>query len=184
MPVSTTLSDLSELTLVACDASYFTSTNPVPPGSPLAPLDEGDPTVLPRFDIPSGFFARSEFIDPPGTPTGFKAIAYEKDSPGNPKEVILAFGGTDGLDPTDWVANSQHLGWNQWEGNRAQIFDYLNSLAPDTKITITGQSLGGALAQYAAYEWIRDQKVIATANNTTFDMSRISLITFNALGNV
>jgi hypothetical protein len=76
------------------------------------------------------------------------------------------------------VANTQHLGWNQWIANKPQIFEYLNSLSPDTKITFTGQSLGGALAQYAAYEWIQS-KIAADPN---FDKSRISLVTFNALG--
>ena len=179
MPVSTTLNDLSKLALVASDSSYFTSAHPVLPGSALAPLDEGDPTILPRFNFVSGFFARSLFIDIPGIPTGFKAIAYEKGPVGNPDEVILAFGGTDGPNPTDWVSNTQHLGWNQWIANKPQIFNYLNGLPPDTKITFTGQSLGGTLAQYAAYEWIRDQKQIAGA---AFDMSRISLVTFNAVG--
>ena len=60
MTVSSTLSDLSELALVACDASYFTSANPVAPGSPLGPLDEGDPTISPRFNIAAGFFEKSE----------------------------------------------------------------------------------------------------------------------------
>jgi Ca2+-binding RTX toxin-like protein len=178
MPVSQTLNDLSKLALVASDTSYFTSAHPVLPGSALAPLDEGDPTILPRFDFAAGFFEFRQFPDAPGIPTGFKAIAYEKNLVGSPKEVILAFGGTDGPDPTDWVANTQHLGWNQWIANKPQIFEYLNSLSPDTKITFTGQSLGGALAQYAAYEWIQS-KIAADPN---FDKSRISLVTFNALG--
>jgi hypothetical protein len=80
MTVSTSLSDLSKLALVACDSSYFTAINPVPPGSSLAPLDEGDPAILPRFEIASGFFETSEFTDLPGVSTGFKAIAYENNS--------------------------------------------------------------------------------------------------------
>ncbi|HMD80178.1 MAG TPA: hypothetical protein VKE92_02650, partial [Anaerolineales bacterium] len=181
MPVSTSLSDLSELALVACDTSYFTNTNPVPLGSPLGPLDEGDPTIFPRFNFPADFFQTSQFIDPPSVSTGFKAIAYEKTSVGNQKEVIIAFGGCDGgllSNPTDWVSSTQHLGWNQWDTNRAQIFDYLNRQPADTKITFTGQSLGGALAQYAAYEWIKSK----TEVDPTYDKSRMSLITFNALG--
>ncbi|MBC7837923.1 MAG: putative Ig domain-containing protein [Nitrospiraceae bacterium] len=143
----------------------------------MAPLDEQDPTIVPRFDIQAGFFEFKQFSDAPGIPTGFKAIAYEKNSPGSPKEVILAFGGTDGPNPTDWVTNTQHLGWNQWNENRDQIFEYLNSLSPDTKIAFSGQSLGGTLAQYAAYEWIQSKTA-----DPTFDKSRINLITFNALG--
>ncbi|HSL03114.1 MAG TPA: putative Ig domain-containing protein [Nitrospiraceae bacterium] len=177
MPISKTLNDLSKLALVASDASYFTTFFPVAHESALAPLDERDPTIVPRFDIQAGFFEFKQFPDAPGIPTGFKAIAYEKNSPGSPKEVILAFGGTDGPNPTDWVANTQHLGWNQWNENRDQIFEYLSNLSPDTKITFSGQSLGGTLAQYAAYEWIQSKTA-----DPTFDKSRINLITYNALG--
>ena len=55
MPVSTTLSDLSELALVACDTSYFANANPVPLGSPLGPLDEGDLTSFPDLTFPQTF---------------------------------------------------------------------------------------------------------------------------------
>lgn len=181
MSISTSLNDLSKLALVASDSAYFTSAHPVLPGSALAPLDEGDPTILPRFDFAAGFFEFRQFPDSPSVPTGFKAIAYERNTPGNPKEVILAFGGSDGgplANPADWVSNTQHLGWNQWNENRDRIFEYLDSLPPNTKITFTGQSLGGALAQYAAYEWIKSK----TTTDPNFDKSQISLITLNALG--
>jgi hypothetical protein len=101
MPVSLTLNELSKLALVASDASYFSSDFPVDHESVLDPLDEGDPTILPRFDFESGFFESIQFTDIFGVPTGFKAIAYERSSAGNPKEVIIAFGGTDGPNPTD-----------------------------------------------------------------------------------
>ena len=183
MSISPSLNELSKLALVASDASYFSSENPVLPGSALAPLDERDPSIPPRFAFETGFFEFRQFPDAPNVPTGFKAIAYERNSPGNPKEVILAFGGSDGgplSNPTDWVSNTQHLGWNQWDANKTQIFQYLNSLAADTKITITGQSLGGALAQYAAYEWIKSKTTPGPTFDPNFDKSRISLITFNA----
>ncbi len=125
-------------------------------------------------------------MDPSGVQTGFKAIAHEQGAVGDPEEVILAFGGSDGgplANPTDWVSHTQHLGWNQWELNRPQIFQYLNTLPPDTKITFTGQSLGGALAQYAAYEWIKSKTTPDLPTlDSTFDKSRINLVTFNAFG--
>jgi len=91
------------------------------------------------------------------------------------------------------VSNSQHLGWNQWNtqnAGRDLVFGFLNGLTnPDGslftgKIHFTGQSLGGGLAQYAAYEYVRDQKALAAQNNTTFDASRITLTTFNGFGGV
>ena len=114
MSISSILNDLSKLALVASDASYFTNAHPVLHESALAPLDEGDSAILPRFDFASGFFARSLFIDIPGIPTGFKAIAYEKGPVGNPDAVILAFGGTDGP-----MGRIRRIGWpirNIWDG--------------------------------------------------------------------
>jgi hypothetical protein len=56
MSISLTLNDLSKLALVASDTSYFTKSFPVAHESALAPLDERDPTIDPRFAIQAGFF--------------------------------------------------------------------------------------------------------------------------------
>jgi len=186
MSLPSGLNNLAKLTLLASDESYFSSEFPVLEGSLLQPLpDTPSYNLFPQFDIVQ---ARSFHEDKQETidATGFKFIAFKNVET---NEVIVAFGGTDGLNAQDWAANVEHLGWNQWEnGGRTAVFNYLSSLRnadgnPFTgKIHFTGQSLGGALAQYAAYEYVQDQQRIATANNTTFDPSRITLMTFNAFG--
>jgi len=100
--------------------------------------------------------------------------------------VIVALRGTDGPDPQDWVANSQHLGWNQWSSpdGRGRIFAFLDGLAPPGEafagtIHFTGQSLGGGLAQYAAYEYVQSHQ-----NLTGFSKANITLTTFNGFGGV
>lgn len=187
MTISSTLNELSKLALIACDESYFTPTRPIQDNSPLTPLpDTPKYDILPRFLFQQGFFKQTQFEV---TELGFKAIVFKNQAVINgPAEYILAFGGTDGPDKVDWTSNTQ-LGWNQWADNRvqSQIFTFLNSLGANDKITFTGQSLGGALAQYAAYDYIR-RKTVNFPGNTdfdpTFDKSRISLITFNGLGGV
>lgn len=183
MALPTGLNDLAKLTLLASDESYFSPQFPVSIGNLLQPLlDTPSYNVLPQYDIVPArtFVVDRTFID---NTTGFKAIAFRN---AETNEVILAFGGTDGVNAQDWASNVEHLGWNQWDGNdgrnRTAVFAYLNSLDPTTTIHFTGQSLGGTLAQYATYEYVQAQQVIATANNTTFDASRVTLTTFNALG--
>lgn len=176
------LNDLAKLALLASDASYFKTDLR---GSALAALLDTTYGVAPKYSVPSGYFAVAQGVDPN---TGFGFIAYQNEQT---NEVIVALRGTDGPNPQDWVANSQYLGWNQWNargGGRDLVFGFLDGLTnPDGspftgKIHFTGQSLGGGLAQYAAYEYVRDQKTLAAQNGTTFDASRISLTTFNGFG--
>ncbi len=172
------LNDLAKLTLMASDESYFTLQ--VPFFSLLQPLpDTPAYNVSPQYDIVPGLSFQQDF-ERTDEATGFKVIAYKN---AQTDEVILAFGGTDGVNFQDWASDVEHLGWNQWiDDNRTAVFNYLNGLGPTTKIHFTGQSLGGALAQYATYEYVQVQQATASGNNTTFDSSRVSLITFNALG--
>ena len=181
------LNDLAKLTLLASDASYFTSNHPVLSGSALAALLDTNYGIGPQYAVPTGFYEVAQGVDPD---TGFGFIAYRNEQT---NEVIVALRGTDGPNPQDWVANSQYLGWNQWDvdgGGRDQVFAFLDGLTnPDGssftgKIHFTGQSLGGGLAQYSAYEYVRDQKALAAQNGTTFNASRITLTTFNGFGGV
>src|SRR5688572_7619876 len=93
-------------------------------------------------------------------------------------DYILAFRGTDGRDGKDWLANIQ-LGRNQWQGAMDDVSDALQTLTNadgspfSGTIHFTGQSLGGALAQYAAYEYAR-------VLGDSFRADRATLTTFNA----
>ncbi len=187
MALPTGLNDLAKLSLLASDTSYFDLAHPAPIA--LGSLDDtsyGQRTAL--YSVPVGFTKAIEFNDT--TTTGFGFIAYIKTgvTPAE-TEVIIALRGTDGPNSTDWVANSQSLGWNQWnQQGRAQVFSFLDSLKlnptdPDSAfegtIHFTGQSLGGGLAQYAAYEYVQSHQGL-----TGFSKANITLTTFNGFGGV
>ena len=113
--------------------------------------------------------------------TGFKAVIYSNDET---REIVVAMGGTDGTNLQDWWGNVTHYGWNQWATNRVLILQTLDGLiaqlggpnGEEPQIHFTGQSLGGALAQYAAYEFVE--------THDDFPKSQLSLVTFNGLGAV
>lgn len=86
-------------------------------------------------------------------------------------EVVIAFRGTDEL--KDWKTNTQ-LGKNQIKEIEAELKAYVEELSkeePPKSITFTGQSLGGGLAEIAAYK--------AQKNSPQAD---ISLVSFNGFG--
>lgn len=189
MALPSGLNDLAKLTLLASDASYFTNSAPVLSGSALAALFDTSYGLSPQYSVPSGFFEVAHGVD---LDTGFGFIAYRKDgSIPAETEIIVALRGTDGPNPQDWVANSQYLGWNQWNvdgGGRDQIFAFLDSLRPNPldpntafegKVHFTGQSLGGGLAQYAAYQYVQSHQSLAG-----FSKANITLTTFNGFGGV
>jgi len=98
--------------------------------------------------------------------SGFDCTIYRKIGT---NEIIVAFAGT--RDGQDVVADLA-LGKRQWEESRAQLWNSLNKLHA-TQISFTGYSLGGAVAQYAAYDYIRQNP-----NNH----ANVKLCTFNGLG--
>jgi hypothetical protein len=111
--------------------------------------------------------------------TGFGAVIYQNAAK---TKAIVALRGTNGLDPSDWYTNL-HLGETQWVKNigalAAEVLD-LRDAAGKTfngEILFTGQSLGGALAEYAAHEYSRQAELIGRS-----DATKLSLITFNGLG--
>ena len=184
MPVTQPLNELAKLALIASDDSYFTAALAAP--STLAPLRD-TPTydIPPLFAFSQGFNKVSDDNNSRIDSIGFKFVAYRNETT---NEVIVAFGGTDGSDPVDWTGNTA-LGWNQWLQGRARVFELLrnsNIVNASTKVHFTGQSLGGALAQYAAYEWVKTKLTVTDTNDpeflADFDKSNVSLTTFNGLG--
>src|SRR5262245_10634435 len=161
MSISGLLNILAERTLIACDAAYFTNTNvtdPRPVGDtdpshlykddPLAPLLDASAIlnsyrpVYSYVSLTQGYLVDREFID---IPSGFKAVAF-RNSTSN--DIILAFGGTDGTNATDWKASIGSYGYTEWTAGRTAVLDYLNGLPrnPDTgelnvTVNFTGQSL-------------------------------------------
>ena len=120
---------------------------------------------------------------------GFGAVFFRSKTPGaaGKYEYILAFRGTDGRDKQDWFANLD-LGMNVWNDHRAAILSLLTTRDLDTNrapsdgiIHFTGQSLGGGLAQYAAYDYANELELSDDKEQLA---SRMTLTTFNGFGGV
>jgi hypothetical protein len=129
----------------------------------------------------AGYTLGAAFIN---NDTGFKAVALI----GPLNEQIIAFAGTENLQ--DGGADVQ-LGWNQWLGKRPDgsvgkggqdVLNYIRAHASNP-IYITGHSLGGGLAEYAAYyaKAQVEQLVRSDRQDPTFKLN-LSLTTFNAMG--
>ena len=171
---------LSERLLIACDQSYA-GEKLVVGVSHLEPYF--DPPLVDQFKppYPSNFPEYIVQFRIEDHATGFKCVIYQDVAT---RELIVAMGGTDGTDIKDWWANVTHYGWNQWKNNRATVLTALQDLIGRTqgpnseqpRIYFTGQSLGGALAQYAAYEF--------EETHEDYPRTELALITFNALGGI
>jgi len=107
---------------------------------------------------------RALIVDDPNT--GFHAEVYQK---AGTKEYLVAFTGTQGGQD---ALSDITLGISQWKNNMELLISRIGALTDATKIKFTGNSLGGLLAQYASYEYLKSPG----AHGST------SLITFNAPG--
>ncbi len=159
---------------------------------------------LSQFD---GSFAENRVVEPISTPRGsenvvefskwrlvlgideqdlgFGASVYKLDGQ---NEYLVALRGTDGPDPKDWLQNASYSvpAWNRYgpqltDPTGGFLFRPLDGNGPipaDGIVHFVGQSLGGGLAQYAAYDFARELK-----NRGLPDLeirNRVSLTTFNA----
>ncbi len=104
--------------------------------------------------------------------TGFKARLYKD----NDNNYIVSFAGTE--DAQDAYQDVANFGWGQWESKRGEILNFFKGLSDDGdlgSVVFTGHSLGGALAQYAAYDIVSESIISGESS---------SIITFNGLGGV
>ena len=105
--------------------------------------------------------------------TGDGLTAYALRDPGT-GNVVIAFRGTS--DGEDWKDNVGNLGWRQWQEAKPDVERYLkNNWKDGAEVTFAGHSLGGALAQYAAYE---------AAGDYAGRRDTMNLVTLNGLGAV
>jgi len=175
-------SNLSKTLLVACDQAY----NPaVSPGSTLlaphpdstGPGADVSPNTMPPEWNSLGLNQWAVVIRRDDPSTGFGATVYRKANADGSGDYIVAMQGTRGLNIQDWGGNLIY-GWDKWGGPSAGLAQALLSeivgLADVNKIHFTGQSLGGALAQYALYDY--------AAQKPDFDASKVTLTTFSGLG--
>jgi hypothetical protein len=157
------------------------------PPSLVVALDNSPTALTRRSFVASGisvvefdnWIVAKTFVDPGD---GFGAVVF-KSRFANPEtgkfDYIIAFRGTDGLNAQDWYANLD-LAINIWARQDEGVMSYLFGTAQEEKIDqntlgrihFTGQSLGGGLAQYAAYTY-------ALQRGQSFRPESISLITFN-----
>src|SRR5690349_16336304 len=165
---------LSETLLVASDMAYAAGTQFSFTGVSLEPYDDTPPdNFRPDFVYDHEYVETRDLTD---APSGLKAILFNKAST---NEYIIAFGGTDGLDPKDWQANALHLGWNQWQAAKAVVNRWItDARAIGATVHFTGQSLGGALAEFAAYDYLTSLGTDKVADN----QAHITVTTFNGLG--
>lgn len=104
----------------------------------------------------------------------------------SPKEIIIAFRGT--ISTTNWISNVKasqkkfkyikeecltHRGFTDiYSSARNEIISTINRLSPDKTITITGHSLGGALATLCAVD-IAANTSYKSPNLFTFGSPRV-----------
>ncbi len=177
--------------IVADDQSYNGPTSPyysaalMSVGAPLTEFKDGDSAnLMPGGWQPdlAGWTVDKRYDE---SATGFGAVIYKKPSgDGTTFDYIVALQGTRGPNAQDWHGNLTY-GWEKFVGAQGQ--ELMNRLTgPDGilstthSIHFTGQSLGGALAQYVAYRYVDVRREFGRAINP----SDMSLTTFNGLGGV
>lgn len=123
--------ELTKLLLVACDQAYFKGD--MSANTPLAPLPDktstdpsyNDPAIYndyPLYGWESGYVVHTTISD---SEKGGKLVIYRHQTT---QDIIVAFGGTDGADPLDWVANTQNVGWDQWTKLKDRLLTTLSGL--------------------------------------------------------
>jgi hypothetical protein len=199
MAISLDLNKWAILGLVASDLSYRPKPDGLPlmsykdssagnefgfPGSLLNGLSRSDPSNQSSFtDSERQVISFQNWhVDKVIEETNGFGVIFLKSTFADTKtglfDYIAAFRGTEGADPKDLFAD---LGLAEavWRSERDSVFDYLNSVSG--RIHFTGQSLGGGLAQYALYDYVRRKSLLDPSFNAKAD---VTLVTYNAFGGV
>lgn len=120
---------------------------------------------------------------------GFGAVIFRsKILVDGKRQYIVALQGSDGANAQDWFQNLD-LAKNVWDLSGEPLIDslLLGTGLPDGEIPrlgvihFTGQSLGGGLAQYAAYSYVQRAR---EADVTWDPKENVSLVTFNGFAAV
>jgi len=189
--IAPTRSDLSQILLVASDQSYdadvstgaFLSEHPDSVGLGANDYPNTMPSAWNALGL-SDWIVKQRFNY---SETGFGATIYQKANADGSADYVVALQGTRGSNIQDWGGNLIY-GWDKWSHQTVQgpnpetsFLAYILSLPNVNKIHFTGQSLGGALAQYAAYEYF-DRRVSAAPDSREAVRASMTLTTFNGLG--
>ena len=123
--------------------------------------------------VPEDWHCDPSLTDLPETPPGsykvkgMKHQVWVKESQGAPQLAVIVFRGTDANQLGDWLSNFRWITrfipflWDQYDQTRdliqCLVKNIRNKYGNNTYIITTGHSLGGGLAQQAAYmsEYIR-----------------------------
>lgn len=193
-----TTEKLSRYSLVACDQAY--NSQVVNNVTSLAPYLDSPGTDTPPNTMPASFYDPMyvglndwtvfDRIDDPRT--GFGATIYKRVANGK-TDYMVAMQGTRGPSAQDWLGNAG-FGVDKWESTDGGklLTTKLSALLTATNgdrltgdIIFTGQSLGGALAEYAAYDFRQLASRLAQNQQIqAFNNNRIALITYNGLGSI
>lgn len=130
----------------------------------LAALAYGNIDGLPA---PEGWTKSPDQLDDPQT--GLYVEVWDRAS-GPAPEVAIVFRGTNPRELKDWWSNARWLtrfiptGWDQYDAVRARIAGFVDrarTRVPGAAIVTVGHSLGGGLAQQAAYAHPEIKRVYA-----------------------
>src|SRR5690242_10452877 len=160
-------------------------------GSPTAYLLDKEPATEAIVVVFSGWEFVTKFQD---SENGFGAIVYQSTEPiAGKTHYIVAFQGSDGLNGQDWIQNLD-LARDVWGKETGAVTEFLvggdqvnlPGIVPSTGVIhFTGQSLGGGLAQYAAYDYVARMTGPTRPTGSTFRTDTdVSLVTFNGFGAV
>ena len=181
--IGSSRSNLTSILLVACDQAYDSL---VSLGTFLAPYPDSHgqgadkyPNTMP--DAWSNLELGQWIVDKryEENETGFGATLYRRMNVDGSFDYVVAMRGTRGPNIQDWSGNLIY-GWDKWEGQAAitsaVLREDLRNLPNVNRIHFTGQSLGGALAEYALFDYARLSE--------DFDPAKVTLTTFNGLGGI
>lgn len=125
-------------------------------------------------DAPAGYERIPTIIE---NSYGLHAEIYRKKGT---QDYIVSFRGTQVNQINDITTNA-NLGWPQFDESRNDIRNQIETLIDQGgRVSITGHSLGGALAQFAAYDLLENSNDDKRAKI----LNQVSLTTWNALGGV
>ncbi|QPN62959.1 DUF2974 domain-containing protein [Synechococcus sp. CBW1004] len=124
---------------------------------------------------PAGYLRDKEVLS---SPSGLHMEIYRRTGS---RDYIISFRGTETTKLNDLSADA-NLGWPQYASAQRDIQRILELLIEEGgRVEITGHSLGGALAQFSAYDFIKSAD---SEEKRSQILSQLSLTTWNALGAV
>jgi hypothetical protein len=127
--------------------------------------------------VPAGFTLIERFSD---RTTGLDGYIVQNNL--NPQEVTIAFAGTE--EPNDVVADILHKGRNQHRAavTAARLNQMAGYLAQGKKVTCTGHSLGGGLAQGFCASLLATMQARDSNFSKRQADDRLRVVTFGSLG--